>query len=278
MWQFVVWTGSLHLPSQRSSSWGPFRMNTLWQTQPVGWLCRCSATYQTEGSSPISEVFSHCAPAKCSRDRELKASTKKLKKVTKWKNHWSLAWASFKNFRSLHSLKKIIIKQVNGRCIFSIAEVSYLGHEVHDRQLYIFLEYMPEGRFVGFYAFCFFRDYFFLLKKVSPWSRTCSSRFVRFWGDLNYWSDLFHGRCPAFLEKDFPEALGQSFEKSESDLFEVCAQRISGLVTRFRSQELSRTRSMNLELSKRSKENIWKHVHFDMFAVEISCATCFKGS
>eukprot|EP00913_Durusdinium_trenchii_P021650 g20342.t1 len=23
--------------------------------------------------------------------------------------------------------------------------VSYLGHEVHDRQLYIFLEYMPEG-------------------------------------------------------------------------------------------------------------------------------------
>ena len=23
--------------------------------------------------------------------------------------------------------------------------MSYLGHEIHDRQLYIFLEYMPEG-------------------------------------------------------------------------------------------------------------------------------------
>ena len=29
-------------------------------------------------------------------------------------------------------------------------QVSYLGHEIHDRQLYIFLEYMPEGaRSVG---------------------------------------------------------------------------------------------------------------------------------
>ena len=28
----------------------------------------------------------------------------------------------------------------------SFSKVSYLGHEVHDKQLYIFLEYMPEGR------------------------------------------------------------------------------------------------------------------------------------
>ena len=26
-----------------------------------------------------------------------------------------------------------------------VDQVSYLGHEVHDKQLYIFLEYMPEG-------------------------------------------------------------------------------------------------------------------------------------